>query len=59
MFLPAGSKEIVAGVDEETGDVFLSFEACEICETSKFVWSKDYKPVSDGPRVTVSAKGRT
>ncbi|XP_023811707.1 myomesin-2 isoform X2 [Oryzias latipes] len=54
-----GSKEIVAGVDEETGDVFLSFEACEICETSKFVWSKDYKPVSDGPRVAVSAKGRT
>uniref|UniRef100_A0A3P9LGE5 Myomesin 2a n=1 Tax=Oryzias latipes TaxID=8090 RepID=A0A3P9LGE5_ORYLA len=54
-----GSKEIVAGVDEETGDVFLSFEACEICETSKFVWSKDYKAVTDGPRVTVSAKGRT
>ncbi|XP_036070135.1 M-protein, striated muscle [Oryzias melastigma] len=54
-----GSKEIVAGVDEETGDVFLSFEACEICETSKFLWSKDYKPVADGPRLAVSTKGRT
>ncbi|XP_061583560.1 myomesin-2 isoform X3 [Cololabis saira] len=54
-----GTKEIVAGVDEETGDIFLSFEACEICETSKFVWSKNYKPVGDCPRVTASTKGRT
>uniref|UniRef100_A0A3Q3WZA1 Uncharacterized protein n=1 Tax=Mola mola TaxID=94237 RepID=A0A3Q3WZA1_MOLML len=36
------TKEIVAGVDEETGDIFLSLEACEISETSKFVWSKNY-----------------
>uniref|UniRef100_A0A3B4UK10 Myomesin 2a n=1 Tax=Seriola dumerili TaxID=41447 RepID=A0A3B4UK10_SERDU len=36
------TKEIVAGVDEETGDIYLSLEACEICETSKFVWSKNY-----------------
>ncbi|XP_017287604.1 myomesin-2 isoform X3 [Kryptolebias marmoratus] len=54
-----GTKEIVAGVDEETGDIFLSLEACEICETSKFLWSKNYKPVGDCPRVTVTAKGRT
>ncbi|XP_008282456.1 M-protein, striated muscle isoform X2 [Stegastes partitus] len=54
-----GTTEIVAGVDEETGDVFLSLEACEICETSKFVWSKNYKPIGDCPRVAVSAKGRT
>lgn len=54
-----GTKEIVAGVDEETGDVFLSLEACEICETSKFVWSKNYKPIGDCPRVAVTAKGRT
>ncbi|XP_042083521.1 M-protein, striated muscle isoform X5 [Haplochromis burtoni] len=54
-----GTKEIVAGVDEETGDVFLSLEACEICETSKFVWSKNYKPISDCPRVAVTTKGRT
>uniref|UniRef100_A0A3Q2GQE1 Myomesin 2a n=1 Tax=Cyprinodon variegatus TaxID=28743 RepID=A0A3Q2GQE1_CYPVA len=54
-----GTTEIVAGVDEETGDVFLSFEACEICETSKFVWSKNYKAIGDCPRVNVTTKGRT
>ncbi|XP_041789715.1 myomesin-2 isoform X2 [Chelmon rostratus] len=54
-----GTKEIVAGVDEETGDVFLSLEACEICETSKFVWSKNYKAIGDCPRVAVTTKGRT
>uniref|UniRef100_A0A667ZN57 Myomesin 2a n=1 Tax=Myripristis murdjan TaxID=586833 RepID=A0A667ZN57_9TELE len=54
-----GTKEIVCGVDEETGDVFLSLEACEISETSKFVWSKNYKPIGDCPRVSASAKGRT
>uniref|UniRef100_A0A671UJ70 Myomesin 2a n=1 Tax=Sparus aurata TaxID=8175 RepID=A0A671UJ70_SPAAU len=54
-----GTKEILASVDEETGDIFLSLEACEICETSKFVWSKNYKPIGDCPRVSVSTKGRT
>ncbi|KAM9314525.1 myomesin-2 isoform 2-T3 [Pholidichthys leucotaenia] len=54
-----GTKEIVAGVDEETGDIYLSLEACEICETSKFVWSKNYKPIGDCPRVSVTKKGRT
>ncbi|CAF90565.1 unnamed protein product, partial [Tetraodon nigroviridis] len=54
-----GTKEIVAGVDEDTGDIFLSLEACEISETSKFVWSKNYKPIGDCPRVSVTAKGRT
>uniref|UniRef100_A0A3Q3WZ98 Uncharacterized protein n=1 Tax=Mola mola TaxID=94237 RepID=A0A3Q3WZ98_MOLML len=54
-----GTKEIVAGVDEETGDIFLSLEACEISETSKFVWSKNYDPIGDCPRVAVTTKGRT
>uniref|UniRef100_UPI003AADEF31 M-protein, striated muscle n=1 Tax=Centroberyx gerrardi TaxID=166262 RepID=UPI003AADEF31 len=54
-----GTKEIVCGVDEETGDIFLSLEACEICESSKFVWSKNYKAIGDCPRVSASAKGRT
>uniref|UniRef100_A0A672ZUS1 Myomesin-2-like n=1 Tax=Sphaeramia orbicularis TaxID=375764 RepID=A0A672ZUS1_9TELE len=54
-----GTKEIEAGVDEETGDIFLSLEACEISETSKFVWSKNYKPIGDCPRVSLSTKGRT
>ncbi|KAM9770588.1 myomesin-2 isoform 2-T3 [Menidia menidia] len=54
-----GTNEIEVGVDEETGDIFLSLEACEISETSKFVWSKNYKPIGDCPRVSMSAKGRT
>uniref|UniRef100_A0A8C6KYV2 Myomesin 2a n=1 Tax=Nothobranchius furzeri TaxID=105023 RepID=A0A8C6KYV2_NOTFU len=53
------TKEIVAGVDEATGDVFLSFEASEICETSVFEWSKNYKAIGDCPRLAVSTKGRT
>jgi len=55
----AGSQEINCGVDEETGDIFLSFEACEISETSQFVWSKNYKAVGDSDRVSISTKGRT
>ncbi|KAK0139338.1 Myomesin-2 [Merluccius polli] len=54
-----GTQEIVGGVDEETGDIFLSLEACEISETSKFVWSKNYKEIGDCPRLSTSTKGRT
>ncbi|MCJ8737942.1 hypothetical protein PDJAM_G00029800 [Pangasius djambal] len=53
-----GTKEIVCGVDEETGDVFLSFEACETSELSKFIWSKSYKEISESKRVTASTVGR-
>ncbi|XP_077574651.1 myomesin-2 [Stigmatopora nigra] len=55
---PPGTKEIVAGVDEETGDIFLSLEACDISQTSAFIWSKNYKPIGECPRVTVTTKGR-
>lgn len=54
-----GTQEIVASVDGDTGDIFLSLEACEICETSKFVWSKNYKSIADCPRAEVTTKGRT
>ncbi|XP_062420594.1 myomesin-2 isoform X2 [Pungitius pungitius] len=54
-----GTQELVAGVDEETGDIFLSLEACEISETSKFVWSKNYRAIGDCPRVAVTTKGRS
>ncbi|KAJ8416082.1 hypothetical protein AAFF_G00381040 [Aldrovandia affinis] len=53
-----GTKEIQCGVDEETGDIYMSFEACEITETSKFVWSKSYKEITDSSRVTVETKGK-
>ncbi|XP_056590500.1 myomesin-2 isoform X2 [Triplophysa dalaica] len=53
-----GTKEIVCGVDEETGDIFLKFEACEVSETSKFTWSKSYKEVTESNRVTITSSGR-
>uniref|UniRef100_A0AAR2KYB0 Myomesin 2a n=1 Tax=Pygocentrus nattereri TaxID=42514 RepID=A0AAR2KYB0_PYGNA len=51
-------KEIECGVDEETGDIFLSFEASEISEHSKFTWSKSYKEISESNRASVSTVGR-
>ncbi|XP_054634123.1 M-protein, striated muscle isoform X6 [Dunckerocampus dactyliophorus] len=56
---PPGTKEIVAGVDEETGDIFLSLEASDISATSEFVWSKNYKPIGECPRIAITTKGRT
>ncbi|XP_051939957.1 myomesin-2-like isoform X1 [Hippocampus zosterae] len=56
---PPGTKEIVAGVDEETGDVYLSLEASDVSPASAFVWSKNYKPIGECPRVCVTTKGRT
>uniref|UniRef100_A0A3B3SBK7 Myomesin 2a n=1 Tax=Paramormyrops kingsleyae TaxID=1676925 RepID=A0A3B3SBK7_9TELE len=53
-----GTKEIHCGVDEETGDVYLSFEACEVSEVSKFIWSKSYKDITNSSRVTIETKGR-
>ncbi|KAA0707827.1 Myomesin-2 165 kDa connectin-associated protein 165 kDa titin-associated protein M-protein [Triplophysa tibetana] len=53
-----GTKEIVCGVDEETGDIFLKFEACEVSETSKFTWSKSYKEITESNRVSITSSGR-
>ncbi|XP_051957464.1 myomesin-2 isoform X3 [Xyrauchen texanus] len=53
-----GMKEIVCGVDEETGDIFLNFEACETSETSKFIWSKSYKEITESNRVFITSSGR-
>ncbi|KAI7794945.1 myomesin-2 isoform X2 [Triplophysa rosa] len=53
-----GTKEIVCGVDEETGDIFLKFEACEVSETSKFIWSKSYKEITESNRVSITSSGR-
>ncbi|XP_050978140.1 myomesin-2 isoform X4 [Labeo rohita] len=53
-----GTKEIVCGVDEETGDIFLNFEACEVSETSKFTWSKSYKEITESNRVSITSSGR-
>ncbi|XDV51816.1 hypothetical protein PO909_020632 [Leuciscus waleckii] len=53
-----GTKEIVCGVDEETGDIFLNFEACEVSETSQFSWSKSYKEITESSRVSITSSGR-
>ncbi|XP_039513532.1 M-protein, striated muscle isoform X1 [Pimephales promelas] len=53
-----GTKEISCGVDEETGDIFLNFEACEISESSKFNWSKSYKEITESSRVSITSSGR-
>ncbi|KAG7492958.1 hypothetical protein MATL_G00020940 [Megalops atlanticus] len=52
-----GTKEIHTGVDEDTGDIYMSFEACEFSEISQFVWSKSYKEITDFSRVSIEAKG--
>ncbi|XP_059385239.1 M-protein, striated muscle isoform X4 [Carassius carassius] len=53
-----GTKEIVCGVDDETGDIFLNFEACDVSETSKFTWSKSYKEITESSRVSITSSGR-
>uniref|UniRef100_A0A8B9JN22 Myomesin 2 n=1 Tax=Astyanax mexicanus TaxID=7994 RepID=A0A8B9JN22_ASTMX len=42
-----GSQEIKCGVDEQTGDIYLSFESCQMAEISKFVWKKSYQEITD------------
>uniref|UniRef100_A0A9J7WV94 Myomesin 2 n=1 Tax=Cyprinus carpio carpio TaxID=630221 RepID=A0A9J7WV94_CYPCA len=42
-----GAQEIKCGVDEESGDIYLSFESCQMAEKSKFVWKKSYQEITD------------
>uniref|UniRef100_A0A8C2EUR2 Myomesin 2 n=1 Tax=Cyprinus carpio TaxID=7962 RepID=A0A8C2EUR2_CYPCA len=42
-----GKTEIKCGVDEESGDIYLSFESCQMAEKSKFVWKKSYQEITD------------
>ncbi|MFT7805678.1 myomesin-2 [Arapaima gigas] len=42
-----GTKEIVCGVDKDTGDLYMLFESCEISEKSKFIWKKSYQEITD------------
>uniref|UniRef100_A0A8C7LHA5 Myomesin 2 n=1 Tax=Oncorhynchus kisutch TaxID=8019 RepID=A0A8C7LHA5_ONCKI len=39
--------EMTCTVDEESGDFILSFESCQITESSHFVWKKFYKEITD------------
>uniref|UniRef100_A0A5F8HJC8 Myomesin-1 n=1 Tax=Monodelphis domestica TaxID=13616 RepID=A0A5F8HJC8_MONDO len=51
-----GTKEIVINVDDD-GVISLNFECDQMSPDSKFVWSKDYVPVEDSPRLQVDTKG--
>ncbi|XP_035256170.1 myomesin-2 [Anguilla anguilla] len=42
-----GIQEVQCGVDAETGDIYLSFESCEMSENSSFVWKKSYEEITD------------
>uniref|UniRef100_A0AAQ5Y519 Myomesin 2a n=1 Tax=Amphiprion ocellaris TaxID=80972 RepID=A0AAQ5Y519_AMPOC len=41
------AKEVSCVVDEKSGDIVLSFEACQMNEGSQFIWKKDYKEITD------------
>lgn len=42
-----GTQEIKCGVNEESGDIYISFESCQMAEKSKFVWKKSYQEITD------------
>ncbi|XP_051507446.1 myomesin-2-like isoform X1 [Myxocyprinus asiaticus] len=42
-----GAQEIKCGVDEVSGDIYLSFESCQMTEKSQFVWKKSYQEITD------------
>uniref|UniRef100_A0A673KKD1 Myomesin-2-like n=1 Tax=Sinocyclocheilus rhinocerous TaxID=307959 RepID=A0A673KKD1_9TELE len=48
-----GTQEIKCGVDEESGDIYLSFESCQMMEKSKFAWKKSYQEITDFSKGTV------
>ncbi|KAM6990088.1 myomesin 1a (skelemin) isoform 1-T1 [Tautogolabrus adspersus] len=54
-----GTKEIYVDVDDD-GVISMVFECSEMKEGSEFVWSKNYKAMTDTSRLTiVNEKGKT
>ncbi|KAG7229011.1 hypothetical protein INR49_013244 [Caranx melampygus] len=54
-----GTKEIYVDVDDD-GVISMIFECSEMNENSEFVWSKNYKAITDTSRLTiVSEKGKS
>ncbi|XP_023264722.1 myomesin-1-like isoform X2 [Seriola lalandi dorsalis] len=54
-----GTKEIYVDVDDD-GIISMIFECSEMNEGSEFVWSKNYKTITDTSRLTVvSEKGKS
>lgn len=53
-----GTQDIKCGVDEESGDIYLSFESCQITEHSQFTWKKSYQEITDfSSGITVKTSG--
>ncbi|XP_056142190.1 myomesin-3 [Lampris incognitus] len=50
-----GTKNIEIGVDND-GFIFLGYEAMEMTDRSKFIWSRDYRNAIDGGRARVENK---
>lgn len=48
----AGNKEIYVDVDDD-GVISMIFECSEMSEGSEFVWSKNYKTITDSSRLTI------
>jgi tRNA(Ile2) C34 agmatinyltransferase TiaS len=57
---PKGAQEMTCTVDEESGDFILSFESCQITESSHFVWKKFYKEITDfSKEIVIKTEGST
>lgn len=42
---------------DDDGVISLNFECDQMTPKSEFVWSKDYVPTEDSPRLEVESKG--
>uniref|UniRef100_A0A8C9N6C1 Myomesin-1 n=1 Tax=Serinus canaria TaxID=9135 RepID=A0A8C9N6C1_SERCA len=51
-----GTKEVVVDVDDN-GVISLNFECDQMSPDSKFIWSKNYEPIEDDPRLNIDTKG--
>uniref|UniRef100_A0A8C7MW87 Myomesin 2 n=1 Tax=Oncorhynchus kisutch TaxID=8019 RepID=A0A8C7MW87_ONCKI len=57
---PKGAQEMTCTVDKESGDIILSFESCQITESSHFVWKKFYKEITDfSKEIVIKTEGST
>ncbi|XP_062375018.1 myomesin-2 [Sardina pilchardus] len=55
-----GAQEMKCGVDENSGDIYMSFESCQMTEKTEFVWKKSYKAITDFSKgIVVKTVGST
>ncbi|CAL8344233.1 unnamed protein product [Merluccius merluccius] len=51
-----GTHEIVVDVDDD-GVISMIFQCSEMAQGSEFIWSKNYKAITDSSRITVVTQG--